>query len=66
MRATARVVLILICLLAVLGLGIAGLVLGEADDSPGLQAIGVGLIAISVTVAWRRLARSRHRHRRTP
>lgn len=61
MRTTARVVVIRICLLAVIGLGIAGLVLGEADDSPGLQAIGVGLIAVSVTVASRRLTALRRR-----
>lgn len=61
MRTTARVVVIRICLLAVIGLGIAGLVPGEADDSPGLQAIGVGLIAVSVTVASRRLTALRRR-----
>jgi membrane protein implicated in regulation of membrane protease activity len=46
----------------VLALGIAGMVAGEADDSPGLQLIGVVLIvaAVALTVknARRRRARS--------
>ncbi|MGW8590681.1 hypothetical protein ACWIFB_06115 [Dietzia sp. NPDC055340] len=53
MKAAARFVVILIGLLTVIGLGIAGLILGEADDSPGLQAIGVVLIVIPVVVALR-------------
>lgn len=61
MRAMARAGVVLICLLAVIGLGIAGLIIGEADDSPGLQAIGVGLIVISVVVALRRPTSPRSR-----
>ena len=53
MKAAARFVVILIGLLTVIGLGIAGLILGEADDSPGLQAIGVVLVVIAVVVALR-------------
>lgn len=53
MKAAARFVVILIGLLTVIGLGIAGLILGEADDSPGLQAIGVVLVVIPVVVALR-------------
>ncbi len=38
-------------------LGVAGLVLGEADDSPGLQALGallvIGAVALSVRTAQR-------------
>jgi hypothetical protein len=42
----------------VLALGIAGVVAGEADDSPGLQLIGVvlavGAIALGVRTAAQR------------
>ena len=45
------------CLLAV-ALGVAGIVAGEADDSPGLQLIGalliVGAVAMGVRIARRR------------
>lgn len=34
-------------------LGIAALILGEADDSPGHQGIGVVLIVASVALALR-------------
>jgi hypothetical protein len=34
-------------------LGIAGVVLGELDDSPGLQLIGVAVIAAAVVLAMR-------------
>jgi hypothetical protein len=49
----------LIAILAILAiaLGIAGIVAGEADDSPGLQLIGVvlvvGALALSVRIAKR-------------
>ena len=43
--------------LAVVALGIAGLVYGEFDDSPGLQLLGVilivGAVAAGVRVAQR-------------
>ena len=39
----------LIALLAT-ALGVAGIVLGEADDSPGLQLIGVVLIVGAVAL----------------
>jgi hypothetical protein len=41
-----------------IALGVAGIVAGEADDSPGLQLIGVllivGAIALGVRIARRR------------
>ena len=49
----------LIAILAILAiaLGIAGIVAAEADDSPGLQLIGVvlvvGALALSVRIAKR-------------
>jgi hypothetical protein len=48
-----------IAILAILAiaLGIAGIMAGEADDSPGLQLIGVvlvvGALALSVRIAKR-------------
>lgn len=39
-------------------LGGAAVVLGEADDSPGLQGLGC-LLVLAVALAW---ARSRSRH----
>jgi len=52
----------IIAVLAILAiaLGIAGIVYGEADDSPGLQLIGVVLIvgAIALSVKTARSGRS--------
>ena len=49
-----RVLTLVLALLGVV-LGVAAVVLGEADDSPGLQGLG-GLLAVgSVVVAVRRL-----------
>jgi hypothetical protein len=50
----------LIALLA-LALGAAGMVAGEADDSPGLQLLGVLLIIGAVTLAVRAARRRRSR-----
>ncbi|MGV9808709.1 hypothetical protein [Micromonospora chersina] len=51
-----RYVLGLVAVLAV-ALGVAGLVYGEADDSPGLQLLAgllvIGAIAIGVRIARR-------------
>lgn len=49
--------MILALVLAVVG--VAGVVLGGADDSPGLQGIGVLLVAAAAVVAVR------HRRRRS-
>ncbi|HEX5740096.1 MAG TPA: hypothetical protein VFY17_00900 [Pilimelia sp.] len=45
--------------LGVAALGVAGVVHGEADDSPGLQLIGVVLVAGAAVGAWRVLRRAR-------
>ncbi|WP_167537043.1 hypothetical protein [Micromonospora terminaliae] len=51
-----RYVLAVVALLAV-ALGVAGLVYGEADDSPGLQLLAgllvIGAVAIGVRIARR-------------
>src|SRR5215207_6967150 len=51
----------LVVLLAVLVivLGIAGIVYGEADDSPGLQLIGVMLVVGALALGVRTVKRSR-------
>jgi uncharacterized membrane protein YfcA len=46
-------------------LGITGMVLGEADDSPGLQLIGVVLIVGAIVLIIRTAQRSR-KHVRPP
>jgi hypothetical protein len=51
--------------LLVSALGVAGMVLGEADDSPGLQLIGVVLIVGTVALGIRTSRRSRS-HVRPP
>ncbi|MGK5682872.1 hypothetical protein [Actinoplanes sp. URMC 104] len=45
--------------LAVIALGVAAMIFGEGDDSPGLQLIGFLLIAGAFLVAWRRTVRRR-------
>ena len=45
--------------LVVIAIGVAAVVHGEADDSPGLQLIGVLLVAGAVVSSVRRLRRSR-------
>ena len=45
--------------LVILALGVAGMVAGEADDSPGLQLIGVVLIVASVAWTVRKARRRR-------
>ena len=49
-------VMILALVLAVVG--VAGVVLGGADDSPGLQGIGVLLVAAAAVVAVRHRRRA--------
>ena len=43
----------------VIALGVAGIVAGEADDSPGLQLLGVVLVVGAVVVGVRAARRSR-------
>ena len=45
--------------LAVIALGVAAMMAGEADDSPGLGGIGMLLIIGSLAVAVRTAQRSR-------
>jgi hypothetical protein len=49
--------LAVVALVLVVALGVAGVVLGEADDSPGLQGLGVllviGAIAVGVKIGRR-------------
>ena len=42
-----------------IALGVAGIMAGEADDSPGLQLIGVALIVGGVALGVRIAKRSR-------
>jgi hypothetical protein len=50
--------------LALLAVGVAGMVLGEADDSPGLQGLGalliVGALVLGVRVARRGRSQAVH------
>ncbi|WP_369253585.1 hypothetical protein [Geodermatophilus amargosae] len=47
-----------VALLVVVALGVAGVVLGEADDSPGLQGLGVLLVIGAVVVGVRAARRA--------
>ncbi len=40
-------------------LGVAGVVLGEADDSPGLQGLGVLFVVVAVAVGVKAVRRAR-------
>ena len=51
-----RPLLAVAALLALFAVGVAGVVLGEADDSPGLQGLGV-LLAVGAVVLGVRAAR---------
>ena len=42
-------------------IGVAALVYGEADDSPGLQGLGALLVVGAVVLGARTVRRSRHR-----
>ena len=57
-----RYLFLLFFLLFVLGLGVAAVVLGEADDSPGLQLIGAVLV-VAALVRGVRAVRVAHRTR---
>lgn len=45
----------------VVAIGVAGVVLGEADDSPGLQGLGGLLVVGAVVVGARTLRRTSRR-----
>jgi hypothetical protein len=53
-----RYVFFAVAVLAV-ALGVAGVVLGEADDSPGLQALGAALVIGAIVYGVRTVRRSR-------
>ncbi len=54
-----RLVAILAAVVAVAVIGVAGIVLGEADDAPGLQLLGVLLVAGALALGVRTAQRSR-------
>jgi hypothetical protein len=53
-----KYLLAIVAILAI-ALGVAGIVHGEADDSPGLQLLGVALIVGAVAFGVRLARRSR-------
>jgi hypothetical protein len=50
--------LVAILAILVIALGVAGIVYGEADDSPGLQLIGVVLVVGALALGVRTARRS--------
>jgi hypothetical protein len=50
---------LVVALLALVAIGVAGVVLGEADDSPGLQGLGVLLVIGAVVLGVRAARRAR-------
>jgi hypothetical protein len=53
-----KLFLALAAVLTVVALGVAGVVLGEADDSPGLQGLGVLLVIGAVALGVRMVRRT--------
>ncbi|MGS2618458.1 hypothetical protein ACVCAH_28600 [Micromonospora sp. LZ34] len=53
-----KYVIAVVAILAV-ALGVAGVVYGEADDSPGLQLMGVALVVGAIVFGVRAVRRSR-------
>ena len=54
-----KVFLAVVAIVAMVAIGVTGVVLGEADDSPGLQGLGVLLIVGAVALGVRILRRAR-------
>ncbi|MER7443691.1 hypothetical protein [Micromonospora avicenniae] len=54
------VIPVAVALLAI-ALGVAGVVFGEADDSPGLQALGAALVIATIVFGVRLVLRRRRR-----
>ena len=48
----------LVAILAIV-IGVAGIVAGEADDSPGLQLLGVVIVVAAVVLGVRTIRRTR-------
>jgi hypothetical protein len=61
MSSAVRSAVVVLAILVVVALGVAGVVLGEADDSPGLQGLGVLLALGAVVLGVRTLRRPRQR-----
>ena len=61
MSSALRSAAVVLVVLVVVALGVAGVVLGEADDSPGLQGLGVLLALGAVVLGVRTLRRPRQR-----
>ena len=51
--------MVLAAVLVMLAVGVAGVVLGEGDDSPGLQGLGVLLVLGALALGVRSVRRSR-------
>lgn len=51
--------LLVLAVVLAIAVGVAAIVLGEADDSPGLQGLGVLLILGTIAVSVRRARRHR-------
>ncbi|MGN7132267.1 hypothetical protein ACTHQY_03230 [Rhodococcoides corynebacterioides] len=49
----------------VMAIGVAAVIAGGADDSPGLQGLGLIAVVGSLAVAVRRARRRRHEWRRS-
>ncbi|MGY1649617.1 hypothetical protein [Geodermatophilus sp. SYSU D01119] len=54
-----RAAVVVVAVLLAVAVGIAGVVLGEADDSPGLQGLGVLLVLGAVVLGVRSIRRAR-------
>jgi hypothetical protein len=54
-----KLLLAVVAVLALVAIGVAGVVLGEADDSPGLQGLGVLLVVGAVALGVRIVRRAR-------
>jgi hypothetical protein len=52
-------VTVVVAVLAACALGVTAIVYGEADDSPGLQLLGVLVVASAVTAGVRSIRHSR-------
>ncbi|MEX5720512.1 hypothetical protein [Geodermatophilus maliterrae] len=54
-----KLFLAVVAILAVVVIGVTAVVLGEADDSPGLQGLGVLLVIGAVALGVRTVRRAR-------
>jgi membrane protein implicated in regulation of membrane protease activity len=59
-----EVLLAVVVAAALVAVGAAAVVLGEADDSPGLQGLGFLLVAGAVALGVRTVRRRRREHPR--